>query len=239
MRHMLLCVVLLAGTAATAHAQAATDLVAKGTRLYDQKKYPAALESFRLAVRADKKNALARFHYARAMATLRDAGKVCEYNAYRHDIMHQLIVAMRLDPSIRERIRQEPAFKVVRDKVAYHLRVASRSFGKKADVEAILQGVTWHGQSHGICGSTSLKFKEKGVVELWRTELKDPEGDSCETKLVTTGGYVARGTAVTVKFPKAIEGRRTFSGALSQVGQLSLPDESGGPFSDDPDECSI
>jgi hypothetical protein len=190
-------------------------------------------------VRANKKNAMARFHYARGLAALRQAGLVCEYNAYRHDIMHQLTMALRLDATVRARIQGESVFQVVRDKVAWQLLVEGRSLGKKADVEAILQGVTWHGQAHGVCGSTSLKLKEKGVAELWRTDLKSPDGDDCETKLLSAGGWAVKGTSVTIKLPKPIEGRKTFTGNLSKAGRLSLPDESGGPFSDDPDECGI
>jgi len=29
------------------------------------------------------------------------------------------------------------------------------------------------------------------------------------------------------------------TGNLSKAGRLNLPDEGGGPFSDDPDECGI
>ena len=241
-RLLLLCpalAVLVLGPATTARADAPADHVDRGVRLYEQKKYPAALESFRRAVRANKKNAMARFHYARALAALRQAGQVCEYNAYRHDIMHQLTVALRLDATMRARIQGESVFQVVRDKVAWQVLVEGRSLAKKADVEAILQGVTWHGQAHGVCGSTSLKLKEKGVAELWRTDLKSPDGDDCETKLMSAGGWAVKGTSVTIKLPKAIEGRKTLTGNLSKAGRLSLPDEGGGPFSDDPDECGI
>jgi hypothetical protein len=223
----------------TVSAQTPADLVAKGLRLFDQKKYAPAAESFRQAVRADKKHAVARFHYARAMAALRDAGKVCEHNAYRHDIMHQVIMALQLDPSLRARIRQEPVLKVVRDKVSWQLVVEGRSLGKPEDVDAILRAATWHGQMHGICGGSSLKFNAKGVVELWQTELVDSEAGGCRAKLQATGTYAAKGATVTVKFPNAIAGRKTFTGTLSRTGSLGLPDELNGPYSDDPDECSI
>jgi hypothetical protein len=235
LRALVLVVLALCGT--LAHADKAADLIAKGEKLFAEKKWAEATTAFRLAVNADKKNGRARFHWARGMAALRAAPKhdPCGPQGIGKDnILTQLRQAVALDPTLRDRARTEPLFGVVHEKFAWHHHVLGRSLDQDADVDAILRGVEWHGKSNGVCYHTYLRFKEGGGVEQWIRDVKSQDDLTCVTRRADVGTYTVKEQTVTVKLKGE---RKAQSGKLTKSGKLLLPDP--GPYGDDELECAM
>jgi hypothetical protein len=232
-------VVLLASVAASsAYADKAADLIAKGEKLFAEKKVAEATTAFRQAVNADKKNALARFHWARGMAALRASPKhePCGPQGIgKGNILTQLRQAVALDPSLRERARADAHFGDVHDQFAWHHHVLGRALDQDADLDAILRGVgEWHGKSNGVCYHTYLRFQDGGVVEEWVRDVKSQDDLTCVTRRTDVGTYTVKDGTVAVKLKSE---KKPKSGKLSKGGKLLLPDP--GPYNDDALECAM
>ncbi len=215
--------------AAAVPAPAAKTLNTEGFRLYQSGRYPEALEKFQEAARQAPDYALARYNVAATLGRLRKQGKVCEYSAYRYDIVEHLTQAVKLDARRLARAKVDADFDTIRDTLGWQ-RLLGRSPEREADVPVLLPAVSWFGEGVGIYGTTQkLRFQRDGRVVLWTKPISD-DGVPGRPREVP-GTYSVRGRQVELR----LKGRAPLTGTLSDTGALTFPDL--GTFTDAPSEC--
>ncbi|MBI3183885.1 MAG: tetratricopeptide repeat protein [Myxococcales bacterium] len=215
-------------------AESAMDLNTRGFRLYQQGRYPEALELFRQAFLADERHALAHYNYAATLGVLRKRGEVCEHSAFKSDILAHLEAAVALDPRRRARMQRDPDFDPVRDTIRYQ-RLLGRDPSRARDGAILIEQVSWFAPPQGAFGSMlQLDFQAVGRVVGWRMVM-GPE-DAAPTKVDLKGRYTVRGSAVALVLDKPLEGKKSFEGVLGPNGTLSFP-EPIGDLTDLPSEC--
>jgi tetratricopeptide (TPR) repeat protein len=216
-----------------AAARSARALNTKGYSLYKKKRYAEALKLFQEAVDADDGYALAHYNLACTYGVLRKKDKVCEHDAYRGTITQHLQKAIKNDPKLKKRMRADADLQPVHDTFAWQVMIGL-SPRKTADVKRILRAVSWFGPSPGAYGPTGgVTFKGR-TVEVWKQTFNE-EGDVGQKRY--KGTFVVKGSSVTIRLKKALDGTKVFKGTLGADGELSFPG-SLGKFTDDPDECS-
>jgi tetratricopeptide (TPR) repeat protein len=223
----------LLGWGGEAGAQTARKYNTKGYRLYKKKDYVNALKLFQKAVDEDERYAQAHYNLACTYGVLRKLDRVCDHDAYRSTIIDHLKKAIRYGPKFRRTMRKDADLQPVHDTFAWQLLIGL-SPKKTADVKRILRAVSWFGPSPGAYGPTGgVTFKAR-TVEVWKRTF-DKEGNLGQKK--HRGTYTVKGSRITIKLQKALDGKKVFKGTLNSDGELSFP-ESLGKFTDDPDECS-
>jgi hypothetical protein len=214
-------------------AQSARELNAKGYQAYKQKKYDVALDHFKRAVEADRKYALARFNLACTLGVLRKLNKVCEHDAYKSTIVEHLRELVKLDRSWREKIQKDDDLKPVHDTFGFQTLIGLDPT-RTADVQLILQRVTWYGTPQGVLGPVSgLSFKAGGKLQYW--SVNEAEGPARRERI--NGTYTVEGAKVRIRLGKPVDGKQAVDGVLGKDGLLRVPglDERG--YSDDSGEC--
>ncbi len=209
-------------------ALSAKELNTSGFRLYQEGKYPEALEKFRAAVQADPKHALAQYNVAATLGVLRKQGLVCDYNAYKEDILIALQASVKLDSRRLTRAKEDADLDPIRDTVGWQM-LLGLSPTRAADVPVILRKVSWYGPGIGVYGTlVTLRFEDRGKVTLVRKVVQDEGPPKPET---LTGTYTVKGNKVQVRFP----GQKPDAGTLSDSGLLTF--KGLGNFTDSPSEC--
>lgn len=222
----------LVASALLAAAPTARELNTQGYRLYQEQRFPEALELFQKAMQQDPRFALAHYNYAATLGRLRTLGQVCQHDAYKRTILEHLERSIALDSRRRERMKTDSDFDSVKDTVGYQ-RLLGRSPARLGDVGALVAAVSWFGESRGAYGPRSgARFEANGKVSLW-LQLTEPEPH----RQTATGTYTLRGRAVTITLATPLGGKTQLKGQLTSRGKLVF-DEPLGPMTDDPDECS-
>lgn len=231
MRHdrwLVFLLVLAFAAAAWAAADDAQTLNREGFALYRQAKYGEAVERFRAAIAADPTCGLAHYNLACTLGVLRKKGRVCDFDAYRGDIVDHLQKALKYLPEKRAKMLTDPDLATVHDTFGFQL-IRGLSPRKTADVKMILCNVNWYGPAPGAYGPMSgIAFKRDGSLRWWTL---DPETGK---RAYREGAYTVDGNRVTVIFSgqqKRLEGKLHADGGLTFDGMKE-------PFTDDPDECS-
>ncbi|WNG37493.1 tetratricopeptide repeat protein [Archangium violaceum] len=210
-------------------AQSARALNSEGFRLYQEGKYPEALEKFEAAAKADPKHALAHYNVAATLGVLRKKGEICQYSAHRETILERLNTAIRLDPRRLARAKEDADLDPIRDTLGWQ-RHLGRSPAKQGDVPELLRRVTWYSPGEGVYGSTRrLTFSEGQRVVLWR-RIIDDDANPGRTEEVS-GTYTVKGRSITLTFP----GKKPLPGKMTPKGVLQF--EELGTFLDSPSEC--
>lgn len=200
-------------------ASPAAKLNTEGFRLYQAKNYPAALEKFAAAVRADEGHALSHYNLAATLGVLRGQGKVCEYDAYQSTILEHLEAAVRLDERRRARLKVDRDFDSVKDTVRYQVLVG-RSPSREKDVAPIVVAVAWALPAEGAYGNPlTLTFSSAGTFTLRLMQLGE-EGPQFE---VVNGRWTAKGFQLTLDFDQPFEGQKRAVGQLTPQGRLVFP----------------
>ena len=200
-------------------ASPAAKLNTQGFRLYQAKDYPAALQKFSEAVRADEGHALAHYNLAATLGLLRGQGKTCEFDAYQSTILQHLEAAVRLDERRRARMKVDRDLDSVRDTLRYQL-LAGRSPSREKDVAPLVVAVTWTLPSTGAYGNPlTLDFSSGGSFTLRLMQLTD-EGPKVE---VVNGRWTAKGFQLTLDFDQPVEGQKRAVGQLTPEGHLVFP----------------
>src|SRR4051812_43454088 len=137
-RKLVLAFTLLA--CSTGWAQTSKELNTQGFRLYNQHKYPEALELFKKAMEADDASALAHYNYAATLGVLRKQRKVCAFDAYKTTILDHLEKSVKLDPKRATRVKGDHDFDEVRDTVRYQ-KLVGRSLENPAQGQQVLEAV--------------------------------------------------------------------------------------------------
>jgi tetratricopeptide (TPR) repeat protein len=221
-----------------ASAESAKDLNTQGFRLYKQKKYGEALELFRKAMQADDKLALAHYNYAATLGVLRKQGKVCDFDAYKSEILDHLEKSIALDAGRKKRAVADADFEPVRDTVRYQKKVLGKDPAKPGDVKAILEAVTFYGPMGGlgIYGSVlGVDFQPGGKLSVWR---KVDLEEGAPKKKTVTGTWTLEGTKVRVQLSEPLQGESKAEGDFTSEGLLEM-NLGGvqGPLVDEPSEC--
>ncbi|MCP3100403.1 tetratricopeptide repeat protein [Myxococcus sp. K15C18031901] len=213
---------------ATPPPPSARNLNTEGFRLYQEGRYPEALEKFQAAARDAPDYALARYNVAATLGVLRKQGRVCEFGAHRDVIVEHLTQAVERDARRLTRARQDPDLDPIRDTLGWQ-RLLGRTPERETDVPALLRAVSWFGPGVGVHGSTTgLRFLSRGRVRLW-TLAVDENGQARRTE--TPGTYAVRGRTVVL----TVEGQPRREGTLGEAGALAFPGL--GTFTDSPAEC--
>lgn len=200
-------------------ASPAVKLNTEGFRLYQAKNYPAALEKFSQAVRADESHALSQYNLAATLGLLRGQGKTCEFDAYPSTILDHLEAAVRLDERRRARMKVDRDFDSVRDTVRYQL-LAGRSLTRERDVVPLVSAVSWTLPATGAFGNPlALHFSSKGTFTLRLMQLTDDGPKFDEVK----GRWTAKGFQLTLDFDQPVEGQKQAQGQLTPGGHLVFP----------------
>ncbi|MDY7227927.1 hypothetical protein [Hyalangium rubrum] len=203
----------------------------EGFRLYQEGKYPEALEKFREAVGKDPKHALAQYNVAATLGVLRKQGKVCEYEAYPSTILQYLIASVKLDPKRLKRAKEDADLEPIRETLGWQ-RLLGRAPTRTADVPEILKKVRWYAHSQGVYGTIGkLTFQDGGKVVRWK---KTPQEDGSMKEEEITGTYKVKGRKVEVSFPGQAPDTGTITGDDTS-GKLSF--KGLGDFYDFPSEC--
>ncbi len=236
---------------ATGPAESARDaakaLNAKGYAAYKQKHFAKALEHFRAAVEADETYAAAQYNLACTLGVFRKRKQYCEPGAYRPEIVQHLQIAVKLDHTWLARARRDPDLEPIHDTVGYQVLMGLDP-ARTEDVIRILQRVTWYGPQSGVCPNPSgLTFKAGGNMSYWYFP-ENCEDAPRQRRATVAGTYSVRGSSVTVRLSKPVNGRREFRGVLKPVENgeavLLVPGLGGyegeidGRFSDNSSECS-
>jgi hypothetical protein len=209
-------------------APSARELNTAGFRLYQDGKYPEALEKFRAAAQADPQHALAQYNVAATLGVLRKQGQVCNYDAYRGTILQYLTAAVKLDPKRLKRAKEDADLDPIRDTVGWQ-RLLGRSPTRAADVPELLRQVSWYGPGVGVYGTlVTLRFEPGGKVVL---NKKTPQDEGPPKAEAITGTYSVKGTQVQVLLP----GEKPDTGRLDAQGTLTF--KKLGAFTDSPSEC--
>lgn len=200
-------------------ASPAAKLNTEGFRLYQAKNYPAALEKFAAAVRADEGHALSHYNLAATLGVLRGQGKVCEYDAYQSTILEHLEASIRLDERRRARMKVDRDFDSVKDTLRYQ-RLLGRSPAREKDVAPLVIAVGWTLPSPGAYGNPlTLHFSAGGTFTLRLMQLSD-EGPKFE---VINGRWTSKGFQLTLDFDQPVEGQKRAVGQLTPEGHLVFP----------------
>ncbi|MFE8598132.1 hypothetical protein [Archangium violaceum] len=223
---LLLTLALAAPSAAQSATPSARALNTEGFRLYQDGKYPEALEKFEASAQADPKLALAHYNVAATLGVLRKQGQICPYSAHRQTILERLNTSIQLDPRRLARAKEDADLDPIRDTLGWQ-KLLGRSPSRQADVPELLRRVTWFSPGEGVYGSTrKLTFPDGKRVVLWRRIIEDPT--RTEEK---TGTYTVKGRTITLTFPD----RKPLKGQMSTRGVLEF--EELGTFQDSPSEC--
>ncbi len=211
-----------------APAPSARQLNTEGFRLYQDGKYPEALEKFMAAVQADPKHALAQYNVAATLGVLRKQGLICEHSAYKSSIVEHLTAAVKLDAKRLKRAKEDADLDPIRDTVGWQ-RLLGLSPTRAADVPQILRKVGWHGPGVGVYGTlVTLRFEDGGKVSMVKKVPQDEGPPKPET---LTGTYSVKAGKVEVRFPN----QKPDTGTLDAQGTLTF--KTLGPFFDAPSEC--
>lgn len=224
MIYVALCLALVTG-------ESARDLNTRGFRLYQQKKYAEAAESFAAAIDADASYALPYYNLACVLSLLRARGETCDHDAYRGRIIELLADAVRLDPKRKRRIAEDKDLDAIRDTFGYY-KLLGFSPKKPRDLRKILVAVTWYGPSPGAYGPTGgADFHEDGSLTTWGLDFTD---DGEVRRVSGEGTWKLDGTRILIRFGS--DPKHEAVGALGEDGVLTLDGRS--TMTDDPDDCS-
>ncbi|MET0403724.1 MAG: hypothetical protein ABW123_15040 [Cystobacter sp.] len=201
----------------------------EGFRLYQEGRYPEALEKFEAAAQASPTLALAHYNVAATLGVLRKQGKVCEYSAHRETILERLKRSIQLDPRRLTRAREDADLDPIRDTLGWQA-LLGRSPRKAADLPELLRRVTWFDlTATGMQARKTLTFPAAGQV------LLDERGFDAERGTVVhrqeKGTYTLQGRALRLSFPN----KPPLQGTLTAKGELQLG--ALGRYSDMPVEC--
>ena len=171
----------------------AKDLNTAGFRLYQEGKYPEALEKFKAAIEKEPKHALAHYNAAATLGVLRKKGLVCEYEAYPSTILQYLSTSVKLDPKRLKRAKEDADLDPIRETLGWQ-HLLGRSPTRAADVPEILKQVRWYAHSQGVYGTVGkLTFQDGGKVVHWK---KLPQDDGSMKEEEVTGTYRVKGRTV-------------------------------------------
>lgn len=217
--------------AAPAAPPTARALNTEGFRLYQEGKYPEALEKFKAATQKDPKHALAQYNVAATLGVLRKQGLVCEYEAYPSTILQYLSASVKLAPNRLKRAKEDADLDPIRETLGWQ-QLLGRSPTRAADVPEILKQVRWYAHSQGVYGTVGmLTFQDGRKVVLWK---KLPQDDGSMKEEEITGTYRVKGRTVEVSFP----GQKPERGSIKGDGFSGiLSFEALGNFYDFPSEC--
>jgi tetratricopeptide (TPR) repeat protein len=182
-------------------ASPAAPLNTEGYRLYLAGQYPAALEKFQAAVKADPSHALSHYNFAATLGLLRKQGKVCEFNAYPDAVLDELEQAVKLDEGRRKRMQKDKDFDSVRGTLRYQ-KLLGRNPAVDADARALLTALTWLAPAVGAFGNpVQLTLSANGTFTLSRMQMTDdgPKRDSSK------GRWKLEGHSVTLDFAKPLK----------------------------------
>lgn len=196
----------------------APELNTEGFRLYQQGKYVEALDTFREAVAADEKHALAHYNLAATLGRLRTLGHTCDLQASRSDVIHHLRAAIALDERRRARMLKDADFDSVRDSLGYQ-RLVNRDPANEKDVRALLVALTFESQ-RGLWGPpVRLDLNADGTLKLTQLVLSEDLDPTWQT---TSGTWKVKGRTVTLTLTKNISGVTTASGTFNEGGGLTF-----------------
>jgi hypothetical protein len=206
----------------------AETLNTEGFRLYNQKKFPEALEKFRAAAEADPTYAHAQYNLACTLGILRKQGLVCQYDAYAGAILAPLREALRLDPKRLAKARRDPDLASIHDTYGWQL-IDGLDPKNSADLQKILVRVRWYGPAPGAYGPLfELDFAADGRVTMKGKELLEDSMQPYEK----CGTFKVKGLEIELK----LEGK-DLKGSLDPEGKLQIEGLEG-PITDDAGECS-
>ena len=192
-----------------------------------------AAQLFSKAIQADPQYGQAHYNLACALARIRIKGDICANDAYKSVILHHLNLTLKLMPSKKNKMLDDPDLESVRDTFGWQ-KIAGLSAEVPKDLKQILVRVQWFGPAPGAYGPVSgIDFQKNGSFRFWRLSI-----DENVHRQYVSGKFNLQGTRIVLNFDKPISSTKgtRFEGTLSWEGVLSIKDLDR--FTDDRDECS-
>lgn len=208
---------------------AASAALAQAEALLDAGDLPGALAAFQAAEQQDPTGAAAALGAARALALLRQDGRICPFDATEPAILDAIERALRREPALAAAVRAEPAFAPLRATIRYRL-LDGAAMDSDAALEALLTGIELYGPPQGAFGAMArVELRANGDLRSW-SRARDTDG--------VPGPWTASDGAWSV------QGGRVHLEALGAAWVLSaspagtLEDSDGPQWFDHPAECA-
>ena len=236
-RNVLCCVGLVASLFLVSSALAKKEPKAKllnktGLKHYKAKKYEKAIEVFKKAIEVDASFAWPHFNLACTYGIVISQGSACEFDVNKDMVIKHLSMAIKIKPSIKNKLMKDKDLTPVRNKVGFQ-QLLGRSLKKDKDIKIILTKVTWHmKEMTGMGPSSNLSFSPRGrMVEI----ISEPDDDGNLKRTKKSGHYKVKKSVIIGTF----KGESPKKWVIGESGVLKSPDSTSNDFDyiDETYEC--